>query len=85
MTQQKKISTPRRSSRKGFGLQQIVILAVLIVLFVFFYCMSKSFRKYTTIVQICSYMYYIMLMSIGVTFPLITGGVDLSIGTGLIC
>ncbi|MDD7446476.1 MAG: ABC transporter permease [Clostridiales bacterium] len=85
MTQQKKISTPRRSSRKGFGLQQIVILAVLIVLFVFFYCMSKSFRKYTTIVQICSYMYYIMLMAIGVTFPLITGGVDLSIGTGLIC
>jgi ribose transport system permease protein len=33
----------------------------------------------------CSYMYYIMLMAIGVTFPLITGGVDLSIGTGLVC
>ena len=29
--------------------------------------------------------YYIALMAIGVTFPLITGGVDLSIGTGLIC
>jgi len=31
------------------------------------------------------YSYYIVLMAIGVTFPLITGGVDLSIGTGLIC
>ena len=24
-------------------------------------------------------------MAIGVTFPLITGGVDLSIGTGMVC
>lgn len=81
-----KISAPApRRARKTFGLQQIVILIVLIALFVFFYAMSKSFRKYTTIVQICSYMYYIMLMAIGVTFPLITGGVDLSIGTGVIC
>ena len=29
--------------------------------------------------------YYIALMAIGVTFPLITAGVDLSIGTGLVC
>jgi ribose transport system permease protein len=31
------------------------------------------------------YSYYIVLMAIGVAFPLITGGVDLSIGTGLVC
>ena len=35
--------------------------------------------------SIFDFSYYIALMSIGVTFPLITGGVDLSIGTGLIC
>ena len=35
--------------------------------------------------SILDYSYYIALMAIGVTFPLITGGVDLSIGTGLIC
>ena len=29
--------------------------------------------------------YYYALMAIGVAFPLITGGVDLSIGTGMIC
>jgi ribose transport system permease protein len=47
--------------------------------------LSPDFRKYTTVMSILDYSYYIALMAIGVTFPLITGGVDLSIGTGLIC
>ncbi len=47
--------------------------------------MSPGFRKYTTFVSILDYSYYIALMAIGVAFPLMTGGVDLSIGTGLIC
>src|SRR5699024_9151347 len=51
----------------------------------FFCVMSQNFRRYSTIVSILDYSYYIALMAIGVTFPLITGGVDLSIGTGLIC
>lgn len=67
------------------GVQRLVIFGVLVILFAFFYLMSPSFRKYTTIITMTSYMYYIMLMAIGVTFPLITGGVDLSIGTGLVC
>ena len=66
-------------------MQRLVILVVVIVLYLFFYAMSTSFRRYTTLIQICNYMYYILLMAIGVTFPLITGGVDLSMGTGLIC
>ncbi len=70
---------------KKLGVQRLVIFGVLVILFVFFYAMSPSFRKYSTIVTMASYMYYIMLMAIGVTFPLITGGVDLSIGTGLVC
>ena len=39
---------------------------------------SQDFRKYTTVLTIMDYSYYIVLMAIGVTFPLITGGVDLS-------
>lgn len=66
-------------------MQRLVVLVVVIVLYLFFYAMSTPFRRYTTLIQICSYMYYILLMAIGVTFPLITGGVDLSMGTGLIC
>ena len=70
---------------KAVGTQRLVLIGVLIILFAFFSIASKSFIRYTTIITMCSYMYYIMLMAIGVTFPLITGGVDLSIGTGIIC
>jgi len=65
--------------------QEFIVLLVVIALFIFFSAMSPSFRQYTTVLSILDYSYYIILMAIGVTFPLITGGVDLSIGTGLIC
>lgn len=67
------------------GGQQFIVLILVIVMFIFFCAMSPGFRKYTTIVSILDYSYYIALMAIGVTFPLLTAGVDLSIGTGLIC
>jgi len=69
----------------AIGMQKIVVVLVLIVLFGFFCMMSPSFRQYSTIVSILDYSYYISFMAIGVTFCLITGGVDLSIGTGMIC
>lgn len=65
--------------------QKVIVLFVVIVLFAFFYLMSENFRKYSTVLSILDYSYYIILMSIGVAFPLMTGGVDLSIGTGLVC
>ncbi len=65
--------------------QSIVIIGVIVLLAIVFSVLSPSFRKYTTIVTLVGYMYYILLVSIGVTFPLITGGVDLSSGTGLVC
>ncbi|MDD3220406.1 MAG: ABC transporter permease [Lachnospiraceae bacterium] len=65
--------------------QSLIVLLVIIGLFIFFCIMSPSFRRYTTIISILDYSYYIALMAIGVAFPLMTGGVDLSIGTGLIC
>ncbi len=74
-----------KSSLDRLGGQKFVVLLVIVGLFIFFSLMSPNFRKYTTFVSILDYSYYIVLMSIGVTFPLITGGVDLSIGTGLIC
>lgn len=80
MTNQK-----NKSLLERLGGQKIIVLLVIIGLTVFFSIMSPNFRKYTTFVSILDYSYYIVLMSIGVTFPLITGGVDLSIGTGLIC
>ena len=69
----------------AIGTQKLVILAVLIVLFAAFSILSASFRSYSTIITILSYSYYITFMAIGATFALITGGVDLSLGTGMIC
>lgn len=70
---------------KAVGTQKIVVVIVLLTLFGFFCIMSPAFRSYSTILSIFDYSYYITFMAIGVTFALITGGVDLSIGTGMIC
>ena len=75
----------KKSVLDRLGGQKFIVVMVIIVLCAFFSIKSPNFRKYTTIVSILDYSYYIALMAIGVTFPLITGGVDLSIGTGLIC
>lgn len=75
----------KRSTIDRLGGQKFIVLLVVIALFVFFCAMSPNFRKYTTFVNILDFSYYITLMAIGVAFPLMTGGVDLSIGTGLVC
>ena len=84
-----KTVTKTAGTNKSFidrmGGQKFIVLLIVIALFIFFSAMSPGFRKYTTIVSILDYSYYITLMAIGVAFPLMTGGVDLSIGTGLIC
>ena len=82
---EKKKTETHRPLLRSFGAQQVIVIGVIVVLFLFFSVASASFRRYTTVVTLCNYMYYILLMAIGVTFPLITGGVDLSIGTGIIC
>ncbi len=74
-----------KSAIDKLGGQKFIVLLVVIALFIFFCAMSPNFRKYTTIVNILDFSYYISLMAIGVAFPLMTGGVDLSIGTGLVC
>ena len=65
--------------------QRFIVLLVIIALCAIFSIMSKEFRQYTTILSMLDFSYYDLLMAIGVTFPLITGGVDLSIGTGMVC
>ena len=65
--------------------QRFIVLLVIIALSAIFSIMSREFRQYTTILSMLDFSYYDLLMAIGVTFPLITGGVDLSIGTGMVC
>ena len=75
----------KKSPLSKLGSQKFIVLLVVIGLFLLFSILAPNFRKYTTFVDLINKSYYVILMAIGVTFPLITGGVDLSIGTGLIC
>ena len=70
---------------KLLGSQKIIVLLVFIVLFVVFSVASSTFLRYTTIMTMFDMSYYYVLMAFGVGLALITGGVDLSIGTGVVC
>ncbi|HHV12104.1 MAG TPA: ABC transporter permease [Clostridiales bacterium] len=70
---------------KTIGTQRLIALLALIVLFAFFCIASPSFRQYTTFVSIMDASYYIGFMAIGVCYAITTGGIDLSIGTVLVC
>ena len=72
------------TSRK-VSMQRLVVVIVAIALAAFFSIASPNFRKYATIVTLFDSFYYFMFMAIGVTFCLISGGNDLSVGTGTVC
>ncbi|MBO5551831.1 MAG: ABC transporter permease [Lachnospiraceae bacterium] len=65
--------------------QRFIVLLVIIALVVIYMIFSPEFRQYSSILSMLDFSYYEILMAIGVTFPLITAGVDLSIGTGMVC
>lgn len=70
---------------KALGTQKLVAIIALIVLSAFFAIASPNFRTVQTFISILDASYYIGFMAIGVTFVIITGGIDLSIGTVMVC
>ncbi len=75
------------ANKKAFGKlkgREAMVLGIVIAMVILFSILSPTFRTYPTLVSVLDNSYYITLMALGVTFPLITGGVDLSIGTGLV-
>lgn len=70
---------------RAIGLQRIVVVIAVVLEAVLFSILSPAFRQYATVVSILDYSYYITFMAIGVTFCLISGGNDLSVGAGMIC
>ena len=70
---------------RAMGTQKLVAIVAMVALFIFFSIFGKGFFKYSTIVSVFDSAYYIGVMAIGVTFVIITGGIDLSIGTLCIC
>lgn len=66
---------------KEKGLKALLAPAALIILYIFFGIFGRNFFSYVTLVNIIDASYYIGFISIGVTFVIITGGIDLSVGT----
>ena len=64
-------------------LQQLLAFASLIVIVAFFSFASSSFFTFGNITNILFSTVVIGMLALGTTFVIITGGIDLSIGTGM--
>jgi ribose transport system permease protein len=63
------------------GLKWALAPGALIILYLFFGFFGRNYFSYPTLVNIIDAAYYIGFISMGVTFVIISGGIDLSIGT----
>lgn len=70
--------------RKLVSSQEFIVFIILIILYAGFCILNPQFARYNTLVTMFDYANFYMLMAFGVGLTLITGGVDLSIGTGLV-
>ncbi|MFA9376704.1 MAG: ABC transporter permease [Lachnotalea sp.] len=68
----------------GPGLQKVIAVSALIILYIFFSFFGNHFFTRDTFVSILDSSYYIGFMAIGITFVVITGGIDLSAGTVMV-
>jgi ribose transport system permease protein len=66
---------------KETGLKFLLAPAALVILYIFFGFFGRNFFSYAALVNIIDAAYYIGFISVGVTFVIITGGIDLSVGT----
>ncbi|MBQ7256212.1 MAG: substrate-binding domain-containing protein [Abditibacteriota bacterium] len=70
--------------KKG-GAQKILALAALVILWGFFAIFGNNFTSSATGLNILAASYYVGFLALGVTFVIITGGIDLSIGAVMMC
>ncbi len=77
----KKLSLP---SLSGPAMQQVMALVALVILYVFFAIFGNRFATADTFVSILDSSYYIGFLAIGMTFVIITAGIDLSSGTVMV-
>jgi len=63
------------------GLKWILAPGALVLLYVFFGAFGRNYFSYTTLVDIIDAAFYIGFIAMGVTFVIISGGIDLSVGT----
>ena len=77
----------KNTEKKGFkiDMQKALAPAALVILYVLFAIVGNNFFTWDTAENILQSAYYIGFMAFGVTFIIITGGIDLSLGTVMMC
>lgn len=70
---------------KKLDMQKLLAPAALVILYVLFAIVGNNFFTWDTVENILQSAYYIGFMAFGVTFIIITGGIDLSLGTVMMC
>jgi ribose transport system permease protein len=78
-------NTTRMQKFREKGLKNLLAPAALVLLYIFFGIFGRNFTSYNTLINILDSSYYIGFIAIGVTFVIITGGIDLSVGTVMMC
>src|SRR5436853_2763823 len=71
----------RRSFVRGDAVQRVLAFGALIALFVVFSLASPNFLQFDNVVGILLATSVNGVLALGVTFVIITGGIDLSLGT----
>ena len=77
----------KNTEKKGFkiDMQKALAPAALVILYILFAIVGNNFFTWDTAENILQSAYYIGFMAFGVTFIIITGGIDLSLGTVMMC
>ncbi|WP_127841815.1 ABC transporter permease [Actinomyces wuliandei] len=76
--------TTTRGASRTLPMQQVMALVALAVLYAFFAVFGNHFLSPSTLVSILDSSYYIGFLAIGMTFVIITAGIDLSSGTVMV-
>ncbi|HEX2986538.1 MAG TPA: ABC transporter permease [Caproiciproducens sp.] len=76
----------KNDGKKGLqliSLQKLLALGALVLLYVFFCIFGRNFLSGDTFVSILDATYYVGFMAFGISFVIILGEIDLSIGTNM--
>jgi len=68
-----------------FDFSKLLAPAALVILYIFFVFASDTFFTMRAFMTILESSYFIAFLAMGVTFAIITGGIDLSIGAVMMC
>ncbi len=75
--------TPRVTASRNNWVQAIGILPILILLYLLFFLLSENFRSLDNLINILRTSSINIVLAVGMTFVILTGGIDLSVGSVL--